>query len=98
MVADAERRERFAREARVAPTFVTVCSVEEAGRIHFLTMSIVEGHPRRDHSQGAACASPDIPPPQLDDFFLSRDATVREEERRVLCLEELEDRGYPLPV
>jgi len=50
MAADAERLERFQREARTVaalnhPHIVTIHSVEEAEGIHFLTMELVEGQP-----------------------------------------------------
>jgi serine/threonine protein kinase len=46
--ADAERRDRFAREARAIaalnhPGIVTIHSVEEDAGVHFLTMELVEG-------------------------------------------------------
>jgi len=45
-----ERLERFQREAKALaaldhPGIVTVCSVEEADGVHFLTMQLVEGQP-----------------------------------------------------
>ena len=45
---NAERRARFAREAKAVaalnhPNIVTVHSVEEAGGIHFITMELVKG-------------------------------------------------------
>ena len=48
--ADAERRNRFKREAKAIaalnhPNIVTVYSVEEAGGLHFLTMELVPGQP-----------------------------------------------------
>ena len=47
---DAERRQRFAREAQAVaalnhPNIVTIYSVEEAGDVHFLTMELVVGKP-----------------------------------------------------
>jgi serine/threonine protein kinase len=47
---DQERLRRFQREARVVaalnhPHIVTIYSVEEGGRLHFLTMELVEGVP-----------------------------------------------------
>jgi serine/threonine protein kinase/Tol biopolymer transport system component len=46
--ADAERRQRFAREAQAVaalnhPGIVTIHSVEQSGDIHFLTMELVDG-------------------------------------------------------
>jgi len=46
--ADADRRERFAREAKAIaalnhPNIVTVHSVEHVGDVHFLTMELVDG-------------------------------------------------------
>jgi eukaryotic-like serine/threonine-protein kinase len=48
--ADAERRQRFAREAQAVaalnhPNIVTIHSVEQAGDVHFLTMERVAGKP-----------------------------------------------------
>jgi Tol biopolymer transport system component/tRNA A-37 threonylcarbamoyl transferase component Bud32 len=48
LAADADRRERFVREAKAVaalnhPNIVTVHSVEHAGDVHFLTMELVEG-------------------------------------------------------
>ena len=48
--ADAERRQRFAREAQAVaalnhPNIVTIHSVEQAGDVHFLTMEMVAGKP-----------------------------------------------------
>lgn len=50
IASDAERLERFQREARALgaldhPGIVTVYSVEETDGIHFLTMQLVEGLP-----------------------------------------------------
>jgi eukaryotic-like serine/threonine-protein kinase len=47
---DAERRQRFAREAQAVaalnhPNIVTIHSVEQAGDVHFLTMEMVAGKP-----------------------------------------------------
>ena len=49
MAADAERLERFRREAQAIaalnhPNIVTIHSVEEAGGVHFITLELVEGH------------------------------------------------------
>ena len=46
--ADAERRQRFAREAQAVaalnhPGIVTIHSVEQSGDLHFLTMELVDG-------------------------------------------------------
>jgi eukaryotic-like serine/threonine-protein kinase len=48
VAADPDRRERFAREARIVaglnhPSIVTIHSVEESHNTHFLTMELVEG-------------------------------------------------------
>jgi serine/threonine protein kinase len=50
VAADAERLERFQREARAIaalnhPNIVTIHSVEHAGGVHFLTMELVTGRP-----------------------------------------------------
>jgi non-specific serine/threonine protein kinase len=50
MASDAERLERFRREARAIaalnhPNIVTIYSVEEADGVHFLTMELVDGQP-----------------------------------------------------
>ncbi len=51
--ADAERQQRFAREAQIIaslnhPNIVTLHSVEQSGDHHFLTMELVEGKTLRD--------------------------------------------------
>ena len=50
IAANPERLERFQREAQALaaldhPNIVQIFSVEQAGKIHFLTMQLVEGRP-----------------------------------------------------
>ena len=59
---DAERRERFEREARAIgalnhPGIVTIYSVEQADGQFFLTMELVEGHALTEPFLGVACRS-----------------------------------------
>ncbi len=53
LATDPTRRERFQREAKAIaalnhPNIVTIYSVEEAGKVHFLTMELIRGKPLSD--------------------------------------------------